>query len=167
LLRVVDRVYLVQENRDMSHSFGSRLAEVRVRAGLNQTQVATQVGIFRQNLGRYEQDRVVPSLEVAHRLAKSLGVAIDDLRVEAMPPVLRDVNLSGSSFGERLKKARLARGLSAREVAEQVQADGRDIRRYESDERIPSVTMAFRLADAVGVPLGLLLGEAIETANSE
>lgn len=62
-----------------------------------------------------------------------------------------------AEVGERIAEARRAAGLSQSELAERVDLDRTKIVRIESGERRITALEIFRLADALGVPLGHLL----------
>ena len=58
------------------------------------------------------------------------------------------------AFGERLKQARLAAGLSQRELAERVDLSPMAISKYENSKMSPSSDVLLRLAKALGVKVG-------------
>jgi len=60
-------------------TFGKRLIAVRKEKKLSQGEVAKQVGTMAVVIGRYERDEVKPSIEVAAKLAQTLGVSLDYL----------------------------------------------------------------------------------------
>jgi putative transcriptional regulator len=57
----------------------NRVKELRGAAGLRQEDLAERVGVSRQTIISIESGRYNPSLELAWRLSRSLGVAIEDL----------------------------------------------------------------------------------------
>lgn len=63
---------------------GVRMAELRKKKELSQTDFAKTVGVSREMIGRYERDEVVPSIEVAKKIADALGVSLDYLAGEGM-----------------------------------------------------------------------------------
>ena len=58
---------------------GSRIAELRHRAGLSQTTLASRLNISPSTLGMYEQGRRTPSASTLVALANELGVTTDAL----------------------------------------------------------------------------------------
>lgn len=56
---------------------GVRMAELRKKKELSQTDFAKTVGVSREMIGRYERDEVVPSIEVAKKIADALDVSLD------------------------------------------------------------------------------------------
>lgn len=58
---------------------GKRLKRLRDEAGLSQEQLAQRAGVPVGSLRNYEQDRRVPRLDAAARLAKVLAVSLDTL----------------------------------------------------------------------------------------
>jgi transcriptional regulator with XRE-family HTH domain len=64
-------------------SFGDRLQQLRKAAGLSQAELATRSETSLDTLRRWEQGRNLPNIEAAAKLARALGVSLDDL---AGPP---------------------------------------------------------------------------------
>jgi transcriptional regulator with XRE-family HTH domain len=60
-------------------SFGKTLAALREAAGLTQVQVAQRAGVGIDTYRRWEQERHLPKIDDAYRLAKALGVPIEEL----------------------------------------------------------------------------------------
>jgi transcriptional regulator with XRE-family HTH domain len=56
-------------------TFGRRLRETRVKAGLSQSDLEEISGIPKARLSRYENGHVAPSIQTLERLAKALGVS--------------------------------------------------------------------------------------------
>ena len=61
-------------NKD-AQTFGQRLREARLRAGLSQSDVEETSGIPKARLSRYENGHVAPSIQTLERLAVALGVS--------------------------------------------------------------------------------------------
>ncbi len=60
-------------------SFGKRLAEVRKEKNMSQDDLSKALQIAKTTIGRYERDEVKPSIEVALKIARTLGVSLDYL----------------------------------------------------------------------------------------
>jgi len=60
-------------------SFGSRLLESRKKRGFSQAELADLLNTKAPVIGRYEREEATPSVEVALRLAKILGISLDYL----------------------------------------------------------------------------------------
>ena len=56
-------------------TFGQRLREARVKAGMSQSDVEEISGIPKARLSRYENGHVAPSIQTLERLAVALGVS--------------------------------------------------------------------------------------------
>lgn len=61
-------------NKD-ERTFGQRLREARLRAGLSQSDLEEQSGIPKARLSRYENGHIVPSIQTLERLAVALKVS--------------------------------------------------------------------------------------------
>ena len=60
-------------------TMGQRLVDLRKKARLSQRQLAREVGVPVATLRNWEHDRRVPGLMVGARLAKALGVSVEQL----------------------------------------------------------------------------------------
>jgi transcriptional regulator with XRE-family HTH domain len=56
-------------------TFGQRLRETRIRAGLSQSDLEDISGIPKARLSRYENGHVAPSIQTLERLARALNVS--------------------------------------------------------------------------------------------
>ena len=63
--------------------FGSIVVELRKEQGISQTNLASQLGIHKNVLGRYERNEVLPSIEIARKIADILDVSLDYLTGKA------------------------------------------------------------------------------------
>lgn len=59
--------------------FGSMVVELRKKQSISQTDLASQLGIHKNVLGRYERNEVLPSIEIARKIADILDVSLDYL----------------------------------------------------------------------------------------
>jgi len=83
--------------------FGSTVVELRKQKGISQTDLATQLGIHKNVLGRYERNEVLPSIEIARKIADILDVSLDYLTGKAdvqMDKTTRERILEVSKFEE-------------------------------------------------------------------
>lgn len=60
-------------------SFPQRLSEIRKKQGISQEVLAKQLGTQGPAIGRYERGTAKPTIEVAAKIAKVLGVSLDYL----------------------------------------------------------------------------------------
>lgn len=65
----------------------------------------------------------------------------------------------GFSFGERLKEIRFSRNLSQEDLAKLLDTTKQVVSRYETNQRIPKITVVNEYARKLGVDLAYLLGE--------
>ena len=56
-----------------------RLQELRIKLGLSQADLEKLTGIDANNFSRYERGIVVPSVEAVQKIARALGVTVDEL----------------------------------------------------------------------------------------
>lgn len=60
-------------------NIGSKISEIRKQKNVSQTDFAKAVGVSREMIGRYERGEVMPSIEVAKKIADALEVSLDFL----------------------------------------------------------------------------------------
>lgn len=60
------------------------------------------------------------------------------------------------TFGDNLKRARIEKGLTQKQVAEKSGIVERQYQYYETSKRVPNVLIAKRLANAIGCTLDSL-----------
>jgi transcriptional regulator with XRE-family HTH domain len=98
---------------DDEKTFGQRLRETRIRAGLSQSDLEEVSGIPKARLSRYENGHVAPSIQTLERLARALHVSeaslLGDQRaiLEEFFQVLvdRDVRIATAEQGRALANA--------------------------------------------------------------
>jgi transcriptional regulator with XRE-family HTH domain len=82
--------------RETEETMGERMKRLREAAGMSQPQLARKADIPLPTLRNFEQDRRIPRLDVAARLAKAIGCNLEDLagpvdlpKVKEQPPKKR------------------------------------------------------------------------------
>lgn len=60
------------------------IADLRKQKGWSQTELATESGVSREIIGKYERGEAVPSIEFAKRIADVFGVSLDYLAGEGV-----------------------------------------------------------------------------------
>lgn len=63
-------------------------------------------------------------------------------------------------FGDRIQRARKEKGLSREELAAMIGTSGPIVGRYERGDMMPSVEIATKIAEALGVSLDFLVGKS-------
>ena len=63
----------------MDKEFGARLIRLRKEAQLTQTQLGEKLGVSGRAVSGWEKGRSLPALDIAGRLADTLGVSLDEL----------------------------------------------------------------------------------------
>jgi transcriptional regulator with XRE-family HTH domain len=70
---------------------GSRVFQLRKERGWSQPELGKKIGTSGDIIGRYERGDMTPSVEVARKLARVLGVTVDYLAGEHdLPEALKD-----------------------------------------------------------------------------
>jgi transcriptional regulator with XRE-family HTH domain len=58
-------------------NIGDKITALRKQKNLSQTELAKAAGVSREIIGRYERNEVLPSIEVAAKIADVLEVSLD------------------------------------------------------------------------------------------
>jgi len=58
-------------------AFGARLQEARMKTGLSTNRVSLMIGVSQPTISRYENARVVPTVDRLYDLAKLYGCSMD------------------------------------------------------------------------------------------
>jgi transcriptional regulator with XRE-family HTH domain len=70
----------------MRATFGKTLQRLREAAGMSQVELARRSDTPIDSLRNWEQGRVLPRIDAAKRLARALGVSLDQLAAEGEAP---------------------------------------------------------------------------------
>ena len=83
--------------------FGSIVVTLRKEKKISQTELAAQLGIHKNVLGRYERNEVFPSIEIARKISDILDVSLDYLSGKIEVDIDKDTRkriLEVSKFNE-------------------------------------------------------------------
>jgi transcriptional regulator with XRE-family HTH domain len=96
-------------------TFGQRLREARIRAGLSQSDLEERSGIPKARLSRYENGHVSPSIHTLERLARALEVSeaslLGDERA-ALEALFEALEARGIRVGSTEQASRLGNALA-------------------------------------------------------
>ena len=67
-------------------SFGSEILRLRKQQGRSQDDVARDIGVHKKNISRWENEEVTPNVAIGAKVARSLGVSLDQLLGAPPPP---------------------------------------------------------------------------------
>lgn len=136
--------------------FSDNLRAARIAAGLTQLDMAHAVGWQYANGYRtYEIGKICPSLKLAHQFALITHTSLDAL---TDLPVMAVIDApSEATFHQRIKIARTNLGMTQLQVAKALGWDKYNTyNAYERGVSIPSVDLAARMAQVLGVSLDSL-----------
>lgn len=115
-----------------------QLRAARVRAGLTQSQLARAIGVAGgERVSKWELGEAVPSAAVRARLARALGLEVEDL-------------LPKDGVSD-LRRLRLQAGLTVAQLAKRGEVSAGTIKRWESGAMTRTHAPLDRLASALGV----------------
>jgi transcriptional regulator with XRE-family HTH domain len=86
------------EEVEMETRIGERVHRLRREKGLRRAELAKRLGVSRQRVGNWERGLNTPSFGVLPRLARELGVTVDEL-------ITGEPGISGGLSPEKRKEA--------------------------------------------------------------
>jgi transcriptional regulator with XRE-family HTH domain len=135
---------------------GERLRQARKALGLSQEEASELIGVSWAQYGEYERDIRGPLLSVMVRIADAWGLSLDWLTGRK---TAGGINAPDAvTFGQRLKEARKARGLSQEELAWRSGVSLATISGWECGYNRPTLVPAILVADVLDVPLDWMTG---------
>ena len=75
---------IMKAKEAVTMKFGEKLKQARTRADMTQEAVAKEIGVSRQSLSNWENDRTYPDLASVLKLSDLYGLSLDDLLREDM-----------------------------------------------------------------------------------
>lgn len=69
----------MDKRSNIKEKIGKRIAELRKEAGLTQEQLAVKTNLDRTFIGYIEKGNRSPSVETSNKIARALGVKIDEI----------------------------------------------------------------------------------------
>lgn len=135
-----------------------RLKRARKTACLSFASVAEAAGLTDGNTVLHLERKAghVPRLDTVEKIAYALGLSPAFLAYGLAGDCLRGKVLHSDGVGERLRAARLARGLNMRDLGRQSSISHTTVRLTETGATVPSIATAEALAMALGLSPGWL-----------
>ena len=161
----------VQRANELEQYVGQKLRDVRTSKGLTQAWLAQTLNVTFQQIQRYEdgENRIscVRLMMAADALKMPLNAFFPEPEFGVEPParVRADIKTLASDveernfseidrmIGERLKRVRLDRGLTRRQVADALNISWQLLQKYEVARNRITVGRLWDLAKAMGVPV--------------
>jgi len=101
---------------DFAQQLGRRTRRARVERGMTQSELAHAARVGANYIPRLERGELVPSVEAAFRIARALGLSLDEMC--GKPPVRKE----GSEVQEALGRLQKTDAAALRRVADVLEA---------------------------------------------
>lgn len=146
--------------------FGRRVRAARVERGIRVKEAARAVEVTHGGLWKLEEGWSPPWLATMERLARLLHVPVswlagagsDEVPVRSLP--VMDEDAIRYAFGQRVRFAREARGLSQEALAPLVGCSRTRVSAVENGQRMtPTLRTICRFCDALNMPVEWALGD--------
>jgi len=115
---------LIRELSGEPVTLGDHIRRRRLELGLEQRELARQLGADEMTVCNWEKGRTFPSIRFLPRIVRFLGYV--------------PFRLDSLSVGERLRLTRMLLGLSQRELARKLGVDPSTVRKWEAGKSAPA-----------------------------
>ncbi|KST96264.1 helix-turn-helix domain-containing protein [Lactococcus lactis] len=135
--------------------FAEQLKTLRKKNSLTQKELAEKVGVKQNSYANWENGNREPNIEMLVRIADYFDVSLDYLLGGKMKNITEEFSLC-------LKKLRMKRKLSQKQIAEELKISQQQYSKWEGGIITPNAETLVRLADYFDVSVDYLLGRKIE-----
>lgn len=144
-------------NKENGQQIGERIRKYRLARGITIDGLAKSAGITKGFLSKLETGKKSPAIG-------TLGNIADALNLEVSMLVRPDQTVSAAStedtvalVGERIRNARLARGLTVEQLARSAGITKGFLSKIERGDKAPAISTLINLAKALGLEMSRLL----------
>ncbi|ATZ02159.1 helix-turn-helix domain-containing protein [Lactococcus lactis] len=135
--------------------FAEQLKTLRKKNSLTQKELAEKVGVKQNSYANWENGNREPNIEMLVRIADYFDVSLDYLLGGKMKNITEEFSLC-------LKKLRMKRKLSQKQIAEELKISQQQYSKWEGGIITPNAETLVRLADYFDVSVDYLLGRKRE-----
>lgn len=135
--------------------FAEQLKTLRKINGQTQKELAEKLKIKQNSYSDWENGKSEPNIEMLVRIADSFDVSLDYLMGGKMKNITEEFSLC-------LKKLRMKRKLSQKQIAEELKISQQQYSKWEGGIITPNAETLVRLADYFDVSIDFLLGRKSE-----
>lgn len=130
-------------------------------SGMTQKEFAIKLGVSQAAVTNWTKGNNSPDIDVIAQICDILGITINELIKS--DSVEKDTNMVDDSsdkiaFGDRLREARLQKGLTQEQLAQQIGVAKSTLTGYEKGNREPDVFKIKKILEALDVDSDYLLG---------
>ena len=140
--------------------FAEQLKTLRKINGLTQKELAENVGVQQGAINKWESKQTEPNIEKLVKLADYFDVSLDYLMGGKMKNITEEFSLC-------LKKIRMKRKLSQKQIAEELKISQQQYSNWEGGIITPNAETLVRLADYFDVSVDYLLGRKKKEIKKE
>jgi len=138
----------------MTPDFAGRLKTIRLHAELSVATMSVKSGVSVPQIHNLEAGGSIPTVTTVKKLAAALGVSTDVFRCDR-----RFYLLEGGTLGERIKSARLACGMTRKQLSQAIACHPGALHNLERGVSQGSWDLLCRIATVLGLSTDSLLAE--------
>ena len=128
---------------------GPKIKAARKSAGISQAELAERIGVPYQSIGQWERNERNPKIETLQRIADALSI-----------PVYQLFGPEPNEISNNLKRIRLGRGLTQKELGDLLGVSQATVGQYETNQNPPKLETLQRIADALSISVTDILDPA-------
>jgi transcriptional regulator with XRE-family HTH domain len=148
---------ITSRNQDNEQWVGERIRKLRLARGITIEGLAKSAGITKGFLSKLETGKKAPAIATLGNIADALSVEVSLL----MKPEQAGTLASGEDIiarvGERIRLARLARGLTVERLAGKSGISKGFLSKIERGDKAPAISTLINLARSLNIDVSLLL----------
>ena len=153
----------IMANEEAMRRVGANLKRARTNKGLTQEDLASLIpGQSKPQISAYENGKRDVPRDKVERFAEVLGISPMSLipfgRMEPTVELELNEEVLYMTVGERLKNARICKGLKVADMTKLLNISDRGYRFYESGEREPNIECLIKICRILSVSADELLG---------
>lgn len=134
---------------------GDKIKALRKEKKLTQDDLANILNVHKTNVSKWERNKYKPSIDILANIADYFQVSVDYL-IDNEPAIL---------LGEKLKDLRKTKGLTLKEVADNIGLGESTISLYENNNRRPDYVTLNKLSALYNVSIDYLLNNDSPNVN--
>ena len=148
--------------------FGSNLRGIRERKGINRKELSNLLGLSYQTVLNWEAGVSKPAATEVGKIATTLDTTVCKLlnvKPSQFKFVVSEEEMAIDTLAERIKVARMKKGMSKNSLASLLNVAVPSIVSWEAGRTTPNIDMVIKLANALSTPIEFLLEGEMNDKN--
>ena len=144
---------------------GQKMKHIRKMSGISQKDMAIKLGIAQSSYSNYENENREPPFSLICLFCEKFGISVDSIINSEIQTLKNDVD-EKETFPDRLKKFRIAKGLTQNQIADVLGVSQNAVYNWENGRREPSLGAIKQIAEILDTTMFDLIGEEYKNGDS-